>query len=564
MNSRTAAKEFPVESRRQFLIAASSAALVGSARGATAIPAKTVVLTFDDAVKSHRTFVAPLLKELNFRATFFVTHRWMDDPENFMTWRDIAEVHGMGFEIGNHAWTHGDFSTPRGAGHLGGELALVENELQKVGVPRPVSFAYCGNQFGPEAVRVLGNAGYRFARRGLPPEAEYGKLLVGAAFDPRKHHPLLIPSTGDAYPDWTFDHFKRVVAEARDGQAVVLQFHGVPDTAHPWVHTPPENFRRYMAYLKEQEFRVLALRDLERFVDLANPPRDPMKQARYPVAQTGKLPLPVEVEATRAELPYWTSVMRAHHYTDAERALVRGETPTETREISAPPPVRNQLTVRPYPGGRHPRIGFLEGAIEPMRGTKASIFLPWDPASYVVVDLPEAIFTNLGLLFLAHTHIPTIWNDRNIIIENVDWQRLPSGGLTLRWRLPNGVAFGASIEPREKIVDMEIFLENATAQPLTSIRTQVCVMLKGASGFNAQTNENKILEKPVAGVRAGDRWILTSWQNCGRVWANAPVPCFHSDPLLPDCAPGQTVRVRGRLWFHEGKDMGGPVIAARS
>jgi hypothetical protein len=319
-----------------------------------------------------------------------------------------------------------------------------------------------------------------------------------------------------------------------------------------------------MAYLKEQEFRVLALRDLERFVDLANPPRDPMEHARYPVAQTGRLPLPVEVEATRAELPYWNSVMRAHHYTGAEQALVRGETPTETREISAPPPVRNQLTVRPYPGGRHPRIGFLEGAIEPMRGTKASIFLPWDPASYVVVDLPEAIFTNLGLLFLAHTHIPTIWNDRNIIIENVDWQRLPSGGLTLRWRLPNGVAFGASIEPREKIVDMEIFLENATAQPLTSIRTQVCVMLKGAAGFNAQTNENKILEKPVAGVRAGDRWILTSWQNCGRVWANAPVPCFHSDPLLPDCAPGQTVRVRGRLWFHEGKDMGGPVIAARS
>jgi peptidoglycan/xylan/chitin deacetylase (PgdA/CDA1 family) len=41
--------------------------------------AKVVVLTFDDAVKSHRTFVAPLLKELGFGATFFVTHRWMAD-----------------------------------------------------------------------------------------------------------------------------------------------------------------------------------------------------------------------------------------------------------------------------------------------------------------------------------------------------------------------------------------------------------------------------------------------------------------------------------------------------
>ena len=55
------------------------------------IPDRTVVLTFDDAVKSHRTFVAPL-KELGFNATFFVTHRWMDDKTNFMTWAEIAKI----------------------------------------------------------------------------------------------------------------------------------------------------------------------------------------------------------------------------------------------------------------------------------------------------------------------------------------------------------------------------------------------------------------------------------------------------------------------------------------
>src|SRR4030095_820346 len=73
-------------------------------------PEGIVVLTFDDAVKSHRTFVAPLLKQLGFGATFFVTHRWMDDSANFMTWEEIAEIHRMGFEIGNHSWTHADFS----------------------------------------------------------------------------------------------------------------------------------------------------------------------------------------------------------------------------------------------------------------------------------------------------------------------------------------------------------------------------------------------------------------------------------------------------------------------
>ena len=70
---------------------------------------------------------------MGFRATFFVSHRWMDDQENFMTWQEIAELHQMGFEIGNHTWTHGDFSSPRSAAHLHGELALVERELKKGG-----------------------------------------------------------------------------------------------------------------------------------------------------------------------------------------------------------------------------------------------------------------------------------------------------------------------------------------------------------------------------------------------------------------------------------------------
>ena len=72
-------------------------------------PERLVVLTFDDAVKSHRTFVAQFLKELGFGATFFVTQLWMDDAEHFMTWKDIAEIHAMGFEIGNHSWTHAAF-----------------------------------------------------------------------------------------------------------------------------------------------------------------------------------------------------------------------------------------------------------------------------------------------------------------------------------------------------------------------------------------------------------------------------------------------------------------------
>ncbi|MEP7362048.1 MAG: polysaccharide deacetylase family protein [Acidobacteriota bacterium] len=54
-------------------------ALPASMFGAEKVPNKTVVLTMDDSVKSHRTFAAPLLKELGHGATFFISHGFMTD-----------------------------------------------------------------------------------------------------------------------------------------------------------------------------------------------------------------------------------------------------------------------------------------------------------------------------------------------------------------------------------------------------------------------------------------------------------------------------------------------------
>lgn len=245
------------------------------------VPDKLVVLTFDDAVKSHRTFVAPLLQELGFGATFFVTRAWMNDTTNFLTWEEIGEIHRMGFEIGNHSWTHADFSEPTNAARLGEELVLVDQALaQKSQVPPPVSFAYPGNTFGPEAVQRVQKHGSRFARRGAQPEARYGMLEIGATYDPQRHHPLLIPTTGDAYPNWTLKHFQSVVAHATNGQIVVLQFHGVPDPAHPWVDTPPERFREYMQYLKDNNFRCISVRELAPFIDWEKLSPDPLRTAR--------------------------------------------------------------------------------------------------------------------------------------------------------------------------------------------------------------------------------------------------------------------------------------------
>ncbi|MCI0338430.1 MAG: polysaccharide deacetylase family protein [Acidobacteria bacterium] len=248
---------------------------------AAEIPPKTIVLTFDDAVKSQLTVVAPLLKQLGFQATFFITQSWMKDKSYFLTWEETAELYRMGFEIGNHSWTHSNFGKAENGAKLGEELQMVEKELARVGVPKPVSFAWCGNAFGPEAIAQLRRHGYKLARRGMQPEVPYGAIQVGPALDVTKHHPLLIPTTGDAYPAWTLEHFKRVISSARPGEVVVLQFHGVPDISHPWVNTPAEAFREYMNYLKQNGYRTIAMRDLLQYYNTSRLPDDPLVKTRF-------------------------------------------------------------------------------------------------------------------------------------------------------------------------------------------------------------------------------------------------------------------------------------------
>ncbi len=542
------------------------------------IPDKLVVLTFDDAVKSHRTFVAPMLKELGLGATFFVTHKWMEDKTNFMTWEDIAEINEMGFEIGNHSWTHSDFSVPKNAARLAGELFLVDRALTgtKPKVPRPISFAYCGNTFGPEAVQRLSDLGYKFARRGEMPEAAYGKLEIGATYDPKRQHPLLIPTTGDAYPNWSLEHFKKVVACATNGQIVVLQFHGSPDVAHPWVHTPPERLREYMTYLNENHFRCIPIRDLERYIDREHLPADPLIGARQPPRPPERLSWPPEVNATRADLAFWLKDMVVdHHYSWAEVGQVCAWSADQARQKAAELKISAEANsgsaavkgvhVLPYPGTRETRRGFFAN-IDAQRGTKASVFLPWDSSSYVIVDLPEAIFSRKRLLFLAHTDVPTIWDEQNVQIDNVDWLREPDGSLRHERTLPDKVSFGASIRVNEGAVDMELWLRNGTDQLLPGLRTQICNLLRGAPEFNDQTTTNKVFACPSAAAHSagGNRWILTAWERCGRAWGHPLCPCLHADPVLADCPPGQTVRVRGRMWFYEGADVTAELAQAQA
>lgn len=145
-------------------------------RGADRVPDKTVVLTLDDAVKSQIEFVAPLLQQMGFNATFFISQAWMDDKVHFLSWEDVADLYRRGFEIGNHTWTHAAFDQADKAVTLGKELDTLDDALARVGVPKPISFGWPGDNFGPEALEQLRRHGIKLARRGMQPEVPYGEV----------------------------------------------------------------------------------------------------------------------------------------------------------------------------------------------------------------------------------------------------------------------------------------------------------------------------------------------------------------------------------------------------
>ena len=125
-----------------------------------ALPAKPVVLTFDDGFEDQYTNAYPLLKRYGFVGTFFVITRFADEerPE-YMSWSEIELLHANGMEIGSHSYTH-----PSLAGKsydylvwqvLGSREAIEARTQDSVRF-----FSYPSGQYDQLTIDVLRSAGY--------------------------------------------------------------------------------------------------------------------------------------------------------------------------------------------------------------------------------------------------------------------------------------------------------------------------------------------------------------------------------------------------------------------
>src|SRR3989304_7212122 len=71
-------------------------------------PPKSVILTFDDGYDDFSRSAAPILNEMGFKATIFISTGLIDNS-GYLTWNDIASL-GL-YNFGNHTWSHKNLQT---------------------------------------------------------------------------------------------------------------------------------------------------------------------------------------------------------------------------------------------------------------------------------------------------------------------------------------------------------------------------------------------------------------------------------------------------------------------
>ncbi len=120
---------------------------------------KTVAITFDDGCETDLLSAAPILREFDFGATFYITSGWSGQP-GYLAHSQIRELSSLGFEIGCHSMSHLYLTDLDDAG-LRREIVDAKLFLEKV-ISRPVEHFSCpGGRFDRRVANVARDAGYR-------------------------------------------------------------------------------------------------------------------------------------------------------------------------------------------------------------------------------------------------------------------------------------------------------------------------------------------------------------------------------------------------------------------
>jgi len=142
-------------------------ALTANVQDGAPLPAKPIIISFDDDWQSQYVNAVPLLKKYGFTATFFVWVRAVGRAHH-MTWDEIQELDAQGMEIGCHTLTHLILPKLKDDDFLRREIVSAKKTIEaRIGHP-VTSLAYPFGQYDERVVAIAREAGFTSARSTWP------------------------------------------------------------------------------------------------------------------------------------------------------------------------------------------------------------------------------------------------------------------------------------------------------------------------------------------------------------------------------------------------------------
>lgn len=160
-----------------------------------ALPAKPIVLTFDDGFRDFHQAALPILAKYNVPATLYVTtgyvgktSAWLaslgEGSRALLSWTELAEIYRAGIEIGAHSVTHPALDLLP-AEQARNEIRDSKKSIEDKLATRIGSFAYPFGFFSRATRDFVAEAGYTSAcavryRMSTPDESRYllSRLIV--------------------------------------------------------------------------------------------------------------------------------------------------------------------------------------------------------------------------------------------------------------------------------------------------------------------------------------------------------------------------------------------------
>lgn len=123
------------------------------------LPAKPVVLTFDDGYRDTYEVVFPILKKYGFKSVLFIPATFAGER---LSWQELKEMKAAGMQIESHSLTHRDLGDMSPA-EQAEEIVKSKEILDKALGQSTRYFCYPNGSYNQETLKLLRQNGYLLA-----------------------------------------------------------------------------------------------------------------------------------------------------------------------------------------------------------------------------------------------------------------------------------------------------------------------------------------------------------------------------------------------------------------